>query len=221
MAFMYEIRHVWKVEEGACSSLFFLTQPSILRGTTVVLVERPYLRETDIWLRLRTAEKPIRVDSSRCDQLLLGTDFTYNDLRFWLPTDDFNVDSIGFKSSPEVQECILNIRRKHTGIGSSRMRLTLDATHWLPLTIEWLEPERDDPLRIYSAQSLVCCDGIWTPRVISVSRPRESYLSVMTLRRALHRIPVESSLLRAENLVRLDKSTFNEWIPFAHQFVQS
>lgn len=220
-AFNYEIFHIWKVNEGTCSSLYFLTQPSVLCGTSVLLVERPYVSEMEIWLRLRTADKPIRVDSSRRDQLVLGTDFTYSDLRFWLPTDDFHVDGVKFKGNPEVQQCILSLRRKLTAVGSSRLQVTLDASHWLPLTMEWFEPEGSDPRRIYSVKSLVCCDGIWTPRAISVSRPRECYRSVMTLHRALHCAPVDDDVLQIDNLARFGRSTFDNWKSLAHQFVEA
>src|SRR5689334_536833 len=83
----YRILHIWKVaESAACSSVFFLTEPNALHGTTLKLVEYPNSEELEIWLKLPSNRNPIAVDPSDCHQGILGTDFTYSDLRFWLPT---------------------------------------------------------------------------------------------------------------------------------------
>lgn len=221
LVFSYKIVHLWKVEERYCSSLYFLTEPAVLAGTAVKVVEQPYAKDIEIWLRLRSATHAIRVDSSRSDQLVLGTDFTYEDLRFWLPTDALDISRVEFGSAEGKGEYTLSARRRSGGLGHSEMRLTLDATQWLPIRIEWRELNAEAPHRIYSAKDLVCVDGVWTPGVISVCRPREQYKSVMTLRRALHRVPIEPELFRTDQLPSLSKSALEGWIKRAHEFSRS
>jgi hypothetical protein len=219
-SFSYEILHLWRVEQGlSCSSLYFLTKPPVLRGTAVKIVERPYARDIDVWLRLPTAEQSIHVDSSRCDQMLLGTDFSYSDLRFWLPTDSLDINSLEFKGPPGKQECSLKALRGFRGVDPLEIRLILDGNQWLPLTIEWLD-SAGASRRIYSATGLVCVDGIWSPQVIAVSQPREQHRSVMSLRRALHRFPISPDLFLTEGLTQLTESVFEEWSVRAHELVE-
>jgi len=217
-AFTYHVFHLWRVKDDSCSSLYFLSEPQILTGTAVLVVERPFAAEMQIWIRLRTAEHAIAVDSSRREQLVLGTDFTYSDLRFWLPTNEYQVDAISFNDSEDAPEWILNAQRCSLSKDASRVRIKLDGMRWLPLAIEWYRTEAINPVRIYSATDLVCCDGIWTPRVISVSRPHESYRTVMTLIRALHGAEVPSEMLQVRNLGHLVKSSFEEWNSSAEVF---
>lgn len=218
LSLSYEIFHLWKVEGQSCSSVFFLGQPSVLAGTLVKVVENPLTKDMETWLRLRSATGPIRVSSSRTHQLLLGTDFTYEDLRFWLLTNALRISGLHFICTGEGGEYLLRARLGAKGTAASEIRFTVDATRWLVLRMEWHEADSEDPQRIYSATDLVCVDGIWTPLVISVCRPREQYKSVMTLRRVLHRVPIESGLFRTENLASLSKSTFEIWTNRAHEF---
>jgi hypothetical protein len=218
-AVSYEIIHCWRLEEGPiCSSLFYLTKPAVLNGTAVKMVERPYIDDIEIWLRLRTARNPIRVDSSRRDQMVLGTDFTYSDLRFWLPTDAMEITGLELKGHPESGGCLVTARQNSTSTVPREMRVVLDSTKWLPLTIEWLD-SAGAPERIYSATRLVRVDGVWTPRVIEVLRPRDQYRSVITLRRAMHGFPVDPDLFLTESLIQLSRSRFEVWISRSSEFL--
>ena len=96
-------------------------------------------------------------------------------------------------------------------------RVVLDRTRWLPTTVKWLDAA-GLPERIYSATDLVSVDGVWTPRTITVSRPKDQFQSVMTLRRAVHDIPIEPALFRSDYFTQLSESVFEEWIRQAHVF---
>src|SRR5690348_13426286 len=164
----YRILHIWNVaESSACSSAFFLTEPSALHGTSLKLVEYPYREDVEIWLKLPSNKNPIAVEPSECHRSILGTDFSYTDLRFWLPTDTFDDVEVthdgihcGFKLRGDA-----TIREAH---------VVLDATRWLPTTVEWLDAA-GRPERIYSATDLVSVDDVWTPRTITVSRPKDQF----------------------------------------------
>ncbi|HKY41799.1 MAG TPA: outer membrane lipoprotein-sorting protein [Pyrinomonadaceae bacterium] len=213
-AVSYRILHIWKVaESSACSSVFFLTEPSPLHGTALKLVEYPYSENLKIRLKLPSNQNPIIVDPSDCHRSILGTDFSYSDLRFWLPTRRF--DFVRF--TPEGVRCGFKLS---TGgdVTVREARVVLDPTRWLPTTVEWLDAA-GLPERIYSATRLVSVDGVWTPRTITVSRPKDQFQSVMTLRRALHGIPIEPALFRTDYLTQLSEPVFEEWIRQAHVFL--
>ena len=79
----YRILHIWNVAESSeCSSAFFLTEPSALHGTSLKLVEYPYSEDLKIWLKLPSNKNPIIIDPSESHRSILGTDFSYTDLRF-------------------------------------------------------------------------------------------------------------------------------------------
>jgi hypothetical protein len=202
----YRIFHVWRVQEGVCESVYVLSEPSVLAGTAVKLVESPFAERMNIWLRLSTMTRPIRVDVSRRNQFVLGTDFTYEDLRFWLPTDALEFHSL---QMPQADSRVLALgARRVTEHSATELRVSFDTAGWLPLSIEWLDPADGQCLRIYSATDLFCVDRIWTARLISVSRPRERYRSIMTLCHVLHGVQVDQEVFRTENLSRLPASMF-------------
>jgi len=208
----YRILHIWNVaESSACSSAFFLTEPSALHGTSLKLVEYPSSESLKIWLKLPSNENPITVDPSESHRSILGTDFSYTDLRFWLPTDKF--DYVEF--TPEGVHCGFKLRGDVT---IREARVVLDPSRWLPTKVEWLDAA-GVPERIYSATDIVSVDGVWTPRTITVSRPKDQFQSVMTLRRALHGIPIEPALFRTDYLTQLSESVFEEWMRQAHVFL--
>ena len=210
----YRILHIWKVaESAACSSVFFLTEPSALHGTTLKLVEYPSSENLEIWLKLPSNRNPIAVDPSDCHQGILGTDFTYSDLRFWLPTRSF--DFVQF--TLEGVHCGFGLRASGN-VSVRAARVVLDRTCWLPITVEWLDVT-GLPERIYSATGLVSVDDVWTPRTITVSRPKDQFQSVMTLRRALHDMPIDPALFHTDNLTQLSELVFEEWRSSAHEFL--
>jgi hypothetical protein len=84
----YVVDHIWERDGPTCRSLMHLTQPAALAGTSVLISERVRAFETRIWLKLSTARRPIVVAAERVLQHVLGTDFSYEDLRFWYPTDE-------------------------------------------------------------------------------------------------------------------------------------
>lgn len=204
--FAYRIFHVWRVQEGVCESVYVLSEPTVLAGTAVKLVESPFAERIDIWLSLSTMTHPVRVDVCRPNQFVLGTDFTYEDLRFWLPTDALEFYSL---EPPHADSRVLALgARRGTGHSVTELRVRLDTAGWLPLRIEWLDPTDGQSRRIYSATDLFCVDGVWTPQRISVSRPRERYRSNMTLCHVLYGVQIDHELFRTENLSRLPASMF-------------
>lgn len=213
-AVSYRILHIWKVDESsACSSAFFLTEPSPLHGTALKLVEYPFREDLQIWLKLPSNPNPIIVDPSECHHCILGTDFSYTDLRFWLPTRSF--DFVQF--TPEGVHCEFKWRPRGD-VTVREARVVLDEARWLPITVEWLD-EAGLPERIYSATGLVSVDGVWTPRTITVSRPKDQFRSVMTLRRALHDMPIEPALFHTDYLTQMSESIFEKWRLQAHGFL--
>jgi hypothetical protein len=160
-----------------------LTQPYTLSGTAVLTVESVGAADVSIWLHLRASKRALKIESSRTTDYVLGTDFTYEDLRFWLPTDEFDVQSASHAEGIIGKECIITARRRDRGSQFSTIRLHFDLATSVPLTIEWLNAETQASVRTLSARNIIRTRRIHTPTLISISRPLERYESVMTLRR--------------------------------------
>lgn len=211
LAYSYDLCHVWRVADGQCSSIFYLSEPRALAGTAVLAVERPNVEEMLIWLRLRTAGHPLRLDPSRSRQFVLGTDFTYEDLRFWLPMQALEVNTVSFHSRDGHDVCTVRAARSSAYAQDPDIRMDLDAEHWLPLLIHWFDGLSARPLKVYRAERHQQVDGIWTPTIMSVARPLDRYLSVMTLRRACHNLAVDRSIFDPESLADLSTEAFDRW----------
>jgi len=207
----YTICHVWRVADDACSSLLFLTEPRALAGTGVITIEHPNDESMHIWLRLRTAAQPIAIDPSRSVQHVLGTDFTFEDLRFWLPFRALQIADVSWHQYEGVAACLVRASRSSPLARWPDLRLLLHGTHWFPLSIEWLDEGSGGPVKLYSARRLRQVDGVWTPTVISVARPAHGYSSRMTMKRAAHRIDVDPALFDPAALNDLSPITFEAW----------
>ena len=171
----YTICHVWRVTDGACSSLFFLTAPRALAGTGVVTIEHPNEEAVQVWLRLRKAARPVAIPPSRSVEHVLGTDFTFEDLRFWLPFQAMQIAQVSWQLHEGVAACLVRASRFSAHAQWPDLRMLLHGTHWFPLSIEWFDGRADDPAKLYSAHRLQQVDGVWTPTVVSVTRPAHGY----------------------------------------------
>ena len=207
----YTICHVWRVADDACSSLLFLTAPQALAGTGVIAIEHPNEEAMQIWLRLRTSAQPIAFEASRSVQHVLGTDFTFEDLRFWLPLRALQIAHASWQRHEGVAACLVRASRSSPHARWPDLRLWLHGTHWLPLSIEWFDESPGGPAKVYSAGRLQQVDGVWTPTVVSVARPAHGYSSRMTMKRAAHRIDVDPALFDPATLNDISAMTFETW----------
>lgn len=179
-AFMYSVIHLWKSLDGVCRSMFCLLEPRALAGTSVLLVETAGV-QTEIWLRLSTAARTLRIGASHSREFLLGTDFTYEDLRFWLPVSQNMVHpgTIGFDAGYAAWK--FDFTPMDSRRTSASARVYLDAAHMSARRIEWYAKGCAAPERTYECKDLIEVDGIWCPTEIAVSRSTAGYASRMSL----------------------------------------
>ncbi|HYN82330.1 MAG TPA: outer membrane lipoprotein-sorting protein [Gemmatimonadaceae bacterium] len=202
--YKYDVGHVWQRRMGESRSLFCVTAPRILAGTSLLMVERPGKEELTIALRLRGSPDVLRVDPSRCMDAVLGSDFTYEDLRFWLP-----VQTLG---EPCVSTCdidgresltVAGVRRTNFGV-SQRLRVSLDAEHWNVVEAEWRTLVTGDLVRAYRATSHLRRSGIVTPQRVTVDGAAHGYCSEMSLIRIAVGIAIDSTALTEDAFGSID-----------------
>ena len=105
----YEIDHAWRREGNVCGSILFVRAPAALRGTFVRMVEAGVSQYVALELKLSTAARVLTVAPERQRQQVLGTDFTYEDLRFWRPLSALDFRSA--KLDTESGNCVFGLAR--------------------------------------------------------------------------------------------------------------
>jgi len=93
----FSILHLWRQEGDEVRSLVVLESPPGLKGTDYLLIER--LRPPigmELFLHLPAGQRQVlTVKPSRFEQGLLGSDFSYSDLRWRIPTAGYRLTLVG------------------------------------------------------------------------------------------------------------------------------
>jgi hypothetical protein len=195
--FSYSVGRLWKHIGISCASLLWITSPEVMRGTAVALKESAKGEAPHIWLRLRTTNRPISIDLTRLYDCVLGTDFAYADLGFWVPFESFV--SISDSDTPRERDKIALIcDRRPRGTEPHLLKIVLDTEHGSLRELSWIRYPDQVKARVLVADDFVEIDGIPTPRAITVTRPRENYTSRMMLHGCVYGIDVDDRLLDVE-----------------------
>lgn len=100
----FTVVNLWKDDKQEVRTLFLLQEPTGLRGTNYLLAERRAAAEIPdmkVFLFLPSGERQVlEIEPSKFNEGLLGSDFTYTDLRMQLPTGGYNYKLAG--------QCVLN-----------------------------------------------------------------------------------------------------------------
>jgi outer membrane lipoprotein-sorting protein len=90
----FTVVNLWKDERDEVKTLFLLQEPKGLCGTNYMLDEDKVgtsAPDMKVYLFLPSGERQaLEIESSRFNEGLLGSDFTYTDLRMQLPTRGYN-----------------------------------------------------------------------------------------------------------------------------------
>ncbi|MGW4397092.1 hypothetical protein ACWEHA_17540 [Amycolatopsis nivea] len=171
-----EIAQAWHVESGSSISILSVLPSSPFGGTTVLMRERAFAHSPAIWVWPTTATRPVLADQWRCEEHLLGTDFSYDDIRLFTP----RMLTAATGAEPDGDGFL--IRSAWTYRGRRRVNATgrLDE-HGLLVAADLVAEGMHDPFRTLRAEGIVMVDGMATPTMIQVARPAEGFRSVLRL----------------------------------------
>jgi hypothetical protein len=173
----YRIAHAWHVAAGECASLFTVLAPGPLAGTTVLLRERPFEPYPRVWVQLTTARRPALVGWSDVEASILGTDFSYDDLRTWTPRYVTAARSAVLDTRQELVLKAQWLYRRRTSVGA----VGRIGRHGLPVHVAWTRKGAATPFRILCADGIEAIEGMWMPSTLTVRRPAEGYTSRVVL----------------------------------------
>lgn len=191
-------------------TLFFLARPETLEGTAFLLEEtRPArVAAARIWLYLPAGrQEPLEIEAERARQSLLGSDFTYQDWRVWLPAEDLRVDRgpdtavrgrpvfevLAEPTTPELKR----------SLGWGHARLLVDRATGILVAAEYADAAGEPPDRVFEASGLRQVDGEWLPGRMEMRDLEAGRSTVVELLDAWHQRPVAADWFRPRHLPRL------------------
>jgi Outer membrane lipoprotein-sorting protein len=203
----YLIDHIWEMDGQCCRSLMHLTQPAGIAGTSVLMVERPRMYEVDLWIKLNTSHRVLEVGRDKVLQHLLGTDFSYEDLRFWYPTDAVIVESATSVERPGGSAWQFAGKRLLPDSRCIRVEIEMrDDGELLATRQEILGDKGSD--RIFRVASWQHFDGRFCPTEIAVARMAGSYVSKMNLHQVTYEVKIPQSLFDVASLAGMNSAVY-------------
>jgi hypothetical protein len=198
----FGVVHAWRESPGSVTSLAAIASPSGLAGTTYLLSESAQLPAgLDVSLRLRLAgPRVLAIELGRFDEGLLGSDFSYADLLWRIPTAGRAFTLVGPSPAGGAAGWIVESRATTAAAREAtawaRVRYLLSPLpDVLLLGAEYFEDARraqpaQAPAKRLQVVGWAARDGVWSPSRMEMARSG-GRRSVMTL---------ESLQLRVEGL---------------------
>jgi len=177
----YLIAHAWRLDQGRCDSLFSILEPGPLARTSVLLCERPFDAYPGVWIRPATARRPVRVGDGDVEAYVLGTDFTYDDLRMWTPRFITAASRVAPAQAGGVELLTVSAGWLYRRTTRVTARALVERRHGVPIEVAWYEDGAAAPFRTLHARGIAAWGGVWMPETITVRRPRDGYTSSMEL----------------------------------------
>jgi hypothetical protein len=183
----FSILHLWRQqEEDEIRSLVLLESPPGLRGTDYLLTESPRLPVgMELFLHLPAGQRQVlTIKPSRFEQGLLGSDFSYSDLRWRLPIAGYRLSMLGattllgrpvweVEAEPTTPEL-----RDSTSWGLTHYYLS--ASPPLLLGADYYSRRGTPPARRLRILSFEQRGKVWTPTrmIMEISKNRSSLLTL-------------------------------------------
>lgn len=208
----FQIYHAWIVSGGLCRSLFFLAKPKSICGTSVLMMERPRSKDMRVWLKLSTSSRSIEIERDRATQHVLGTDFTYEDFRFWYPTAELELDSLEELTPTVPKRRTFSARRDYGADGLSRITLSFDEASYSLMSYDVYSGSSAAPHRSFEVLTWRNFDGIFSPTRMVISRGGLTYLSVMTLQGITFSEEIDAALFDLGGLAELHDKNFESML---------
>jgi hypothetical protein len=205
----YRVIHCWDCTGNKCVSRFDVSEPPVMVGTSLFLGESRDSTELSIHLRLSTANRALQVHPSRSTQKILGTDFTYEELRLYFPFNLYTVCNC-MEDRVDRREVIVVTLRPKVGFEiSGRIAVALDRASGLIVAKTYFDCA-DIAYSSYKATEWFQVGGYLVPRRMTVTAFNEPYWSDMKLRRLALGIELPDRIFDLSNATATLTGLFDE-----------
>lgn len=192
----FGVVHAWRESSEAVTSLAFLESPPGLAGTGYLLSEnRRVPAGLEVFLRLRlTGRRVLAIASERFDEGLLGSDFSYADLLWRIPTEGRQLTLVGRRPFGSASAWVIESRPATATVRAAVPWARVDyyfsgEPEALLLGADYFERTTGAPVPRGPSKTLRVLDwtrrdGVWTPSRMIMARPdgRRSVMTLVSLR---------------------------------------
>jgi hypothetical protein len=221
---VFTVVNIWHVEKDRVRMLFLLEEPKGLTGTDYLLQEQgDQPPEMVVHLFLPAGERRVlAVDPGNFDEGLLGSDFTYNDLRMRFPVQDFRYRVVGKSMLRNEPVWVLEVEPSSELTRRSRLwkhaHLYLARNFQFLLGADYFSGSADEhssapPFKQMRVESFKQLSGAWTATKMFMfgSEGRSTALTLKDARFGVANI--DSSLFTVETLPSLADKIRQGWVP--------
>lgn len=180
----FSILHLWQRERDEVRSLVLLEQPLNLRGTNYLLLESLRAGATGMQLFLflpAGKRRVLTIRPSRFDEGLLGSDFSYSDLRWVIPSSEYRLSLRGTARLLGRTAWVVEAQPVSGEASSwSRIRYFVCGDPWLLLGADYYRGAARQPSKSLRTERVQQIEGVWTPvrLVMRLARGRSSVLTL-------------------------------------------
>jgi hypothetical protein len=229
----FTVTNLWKSEAGKTHTLFLLQKPEGLSGTNYLLSEGETSAETlnmNVHLFLPSGSRQVlEIEPSNFNEGLLGSDFTYTDLRMKLPVRGYRYRAVGqamlgneptwvLEAVPESEAISRATNWSLARFYLARNFQFLLGADYFNRAEEAIEPAR--PVKRMRVEKFEQSDGVWTATRIVMFGSTSRY-SVLSLRNAHFAVAdIGSEIFLPDRLPLLAEKIRQGWSPENLQALQ-
>lgn len=182
----FSILHLFAWQGAELSSLVVLEAPPGLRGTDYLLIEGSHdAAGMKLFLHLPAGEERVlSITPSRFEEGLLGSDFTYSDLRWLIPTDGFRFRLAGSATLLGRRVWVIDAEPVRAEVRESTVwavvRYYVATAPDLLLGADYYRQRQASPAKRLRVEAVEQRGRVWTPTrmVMEVSASRSSVLTL-------------------------------------------
>lgn len=209
---VYEIVALRSGSGSGVRSAFLIRSPESLRGTAFLMQETrpPRLDPGRVWIFLPAGERRVlEVEKDHLGEALLGSDFTFQDWRVWLPVE-------GMETSPFSTGTIacgggacrsISVRPSSPDdarfLGWLHAVYEIDSDRHVVVGARFDETGDGRPERRFESAGWHRVDGVWLPTWMAMERPGSKRSTTVELLWAAHDLDIPDQMLEPESLPRL------------------
>jgi hypothetical protein len=222
----FTVVNLWKDEQGEVKTLFLLQEPKGLCGTNYLLDEdkaATSVPDMKVYLFLPSGQRQVlEIEPSKFNEGLLGSDFTYTDMRMQLPAKGYNYRLAGqcelhneptwvIEAEPASEEIRQTSNWAHARFYLARnFQFLLGADYYTDSEEGNGGSKPSKKMRVVSFEQI---NNVWTATQINMITD-ENHYSILKMKDARFKLPkMDSRLFQVNELSALADNIRQGWTP--------
>jgi len=220
----FQIINLWRGYGNDVRILFLLEEPTALCGTNYLLEESADVSPNmQVYLFLPAGQRRVlTLAPGNFGHGLLGSDFTYNDVRLLLPTAGYRYDVLGHGMLANEPVWVIEAEPSELGtremVSWSKARLYLSREHPILLGADYYGPSTQDAntpsvLKQMRVESFKGVNGVWTATHIVMTAGNQNRTELTLQAAEFNTNRIRTDLFSPAQLPLLADSVQRGWTP--------